>query len=165
MRASTATTATDVVRRVAALLPGRLAIDGPDAAGKTTLALAVATAAGVPVLHADDFLAPEPVRHADDSPEWYYAHAFDLAALRAAVLAYDDVVVEGVFLLRPELDDLWTARVLLDVTEEEQERRVLARDAWASPEAMRERYDARYRPAYAAYRALVAPERTADLLL
>lgn len=159
MRGSTAT-ATDA-SRVAALLPGRVAVDGPDAAGKTTLADAVTALTGVARVRADDFLAPPEVRHADPSPGWYYAHAFDLAALRTAVLAHDDVVADGVFLMRPELDDLWSARVFLDVDPDEQWRRVLARD---TPE-VRARYATRYRPAYAAYRAAVRPERRADLVL
>ena len=160
MPASTAT-ATDAARLVAALLPGRVAVDGPDAAGKTTLADAVAALTGVARVRADDFLAPPSIRHAEESPEWYYAHAFDLAALRAAVLAHDDVVVDGVFLMRPELDDLWDARVFVDVDPDEQWMRVLARD----PEEVRARYATRYRPAYEAYRAAVRPERRADLVL
>ena len=156
MRVSTAT-----VTELAALLPGRVAIDGPDAAGKTTLANALARHAGVPHLSADDFLAPEEVRHADPSAEHYYAHAFDLPALRAAVLAHASVVVDGVFLFRPELDDLWDVRVFLDVDPEEQWRRVLARD----PEDVRARYETRYRPAYTAYRAAVRPEERADVVL
>ena len=156
MRASTAT-----VTSLAALLPGRVGIDGPDAAGKTTLALALAETTGVARVCADDFLAPADVRHADPSPEHYYAHAFDLPALRAAVLAHESVVVDGVFLFRPELDDLWDARVFLDVSPEEQWRRVLARD----PEDVVARYATRYRPAYAAYRAAVRPEARADVVL
>jgi len=156
VRASTAT-----VTELAALLPGRLAIDGPDAAGKTTLAAALAAHAGVPHVSADDFLAPEAVRHADPSAEHYYAHAFDLPALRAAVLAHDSVVVDGVFLFRPELDDLWDVRVFVDVDPDEQWRRVLARD----PEDVRARYETRYRPAYAAYRAAVRPAERADVVL
>lgn len=159
MRGSTAT-GTDA-SRVAALLPGRVAIDGPDAAGKTTLADAVAALTGVARVRADDFLAPAEVRHADPSPEWYYANAFDLDALRAAVLAHESCVCDGVFLMRPELDDLWSARVFVDVDPDEQWRRVLARD----PEDVRARYATRYRPAYAAYRAAVRPERHADLVL
>jgi uridine kinase len=156
VRASTAT-----VTELAALLPGRLAIDGPDAAGKTTLANALAAHARVPHLSADDFLAQPDLRHADASPEHYYAHAFDLPALRSAVLAHETVVVDGVFLFRPELDDLWDARVFLDVDPEEQWRRVLARD----PEDVRARYDTRYRPAYEAYRAAVRPAERADVVL
>ncbi|HEV2890026.1 MAG TPA: hypothetical protein VGX28_06585 [Frankiaceae bacterium] len=161
MPASTATATDPRAARVAALLPGRVAIDGPDAAGKTTLADAVAALTGVARVRADDFLAPEHVRRAHPSPEGYYAHAFDLAALREAVLAHDDVVVDGVFLLRPELDDLWSARVFVDVDPDEQWRRALARDG----ADVLARYDTRYRPAYAAYRAAVRPELRADLVL
>lgn len=168
MRASTAT-ATDpagLAARVAPLVRGRVAIDGPDAAGKTTLALALSGLTGVPRLAADDFLAPDEVRHRRGrlSPDGYYADAFDLPALRAAVLAYDTVVVDGVFLFRPELDDLWDVRVFVDVDPATQERRVLARDAGA-PDEIRARYAARYRPAYEMYRAAIHPESRADVVL
>lgn len=164
MRASTAT-ATDL----APLVEGRVAIDGPDAAGKTTLAEAVAALTGLPRLCADDFLAPPEVRYARGplSPEGYYADAFDLPALRAAVLAYDTVVVDGVFLFRPELDDLWDVRVFVDVDPATQEQRVLARDVGriGSAEEVRARYAARYRPAYQTYRDAIHPESRADLVV
>ena len=165
MRASTATD----TETIASLLRGRVAIDGPDAAGKTTLADALAALTGLPRVRADDFLAPPDVRHARGplDPDGYYADAFDLPALRAAVLAHDAVIVDGVFLLRPELDDLWDTRVFVDVDPAEQERRVLARDTarFGSAEAIRERYARRYRPAYDAYRAAVRPEERADVVL
>lgn len=152
-----------------ALVRGRVAIDGPDAAGKTTLADELAARTGLPRLCADDFLAAPEVRYARGplDPDGYYADAFDLPALRAAVAAYDAVIVDGVFLFRPELDDLWDVRVYVDVDPAEQERRVLARDTarFGSPEAVRERYARRYRPAYDAYRAAVGPERRADVVV
>lgn len=154
---------------IAALLHGRVGVDGPDAAGKTTLADALAARTGLPRLSADDFLAPPEVRYAagDLDPVGYYAAAFDLPALRAAVERHDTVVVDGVFLFRPELDDLWDVRVFVDVDLAEQERRVLARDTdlFGSADVVRERYARRYRPAYDAYRAAVRPDARADVVV
>lgn len=83
--------------RLAALRPPhplRVALDGSDAAGKTTLAdeLAVALApGGRPVIRAslDDFHRPRAARYARHgplAPEGFYADAFDYPALRSALL-------------------------------------------------------------------------------
>jgi len=144
----------------------RVGVDGPDAAGKTTYADALAASCGASRVRADDYLAPEPVRHAGGryDPVAYYESAFDLPALRAAVLAAPlPVVVDGVFLFRPELDDLWDVRVFCDVEPDEQWRRVLARGE-SGPD-LRERYERRYRPAYEAYRLACRPDERADLVV
>lgn len=87
-----------MIHRVAGwvLAPGiasRLAVDGPDTAGKTTLAgeLAVAIAdRGRPVVRAsiDGFHRPaqERYRQGDLSPEGYYQDSFDLVRLRSELL-------------------------------------------------------------------------------
>ena len=69
--------------------PLRVAIDGVDAAGKTTLADELAEpvrALGRPVIRAsvDDFHNPRAVRYrmGDDSPEGYFQDSFDLATIR-----------------------------------------------------------------------------------
>jgi len=70
----------------------RVAIDGPDAAGKTTFAdeLAARVAARRPVIRlgADDFHRPPAVRYrrGDTSPEGYYLDSFDNEMIVAAVL-------------------------------------------------------------------------------
>ena len=73
--------------------PVRVAIDGIDAAGKTTLAdelVAPIEARGRPVIRAsiDGFHRPRPARYerGANSPEGYYHDSFDYAALRAALL-------------------------------------------------------------------------------
>lgn len=73
--------------------PTRVAVDGPDAAGKTTLADELAgalRATGREVIRAsvDGFHRPRRARHArgPDSPHGYYADSFDHGALRAALL-------------------------------------------------------------------------------
>jgi uridine kinase len=73
--------------------PVRVAIDGVDGAGKTTLADELAprvTARGRPVIRAsvDGFHRPraERYRRGPDSPEGFYRDSFDHAALRAVLL-------------------------------------------------------------------------------
>jgi uridine kinase len=150
--ASTAT-----VTEVAALVrPGaRVAVDGRDAAGKTSFADALALVLPPPVtrLSVDSYHRPAEQR-VD-----YYRDAFDLPAFAAAVRAAPGTVVaDGVFLFRPELDALWDVRVRLEVDPAEQWRRAAARG-----DAM-ERYDTRYRPAHAAYEAAVRPAERADVV-
>ena len=73
--------------------PVRVAIDGPDAAGKTTLADELAPLierSGRPVTRAsiDGFRRPraERIARGHDSPEGYYRDSFDYPTLRAALL-------------------------------------------------------------------------------
>jgi len=73
--------------------PLRVAIDGIDAAGKTTLAGELAPlieAQGRPVIRAsiDGFHHPRSIRYrrGPDSPEGYYQDSFDYTALRAVLL-------------------------------------------------------------------------------
>lgn len=89
-----------LVRRLVALIdavdlahPTRVAVDGPDAAGKTTLAdeLEIALAdAGRDAIRAsvDGFHRSrvERYRLGPDSPEGYYEDSFDYRALRASLL-------------------------------------------------------------------------------
>jgi uridine kinase len=90
----------DVVRRLADRIesiacshPARVAIDGPDAAGKTTLAdevAAVLADRGRKVIRAsiDGFHRPraERYRQGPDSPVGYYEDSFDYEQLRRALL-------------------------------------------------------------------------------
>jgi uridine kinase len=153
VRASTAT-ATDLA---ALVRPGqRVGIDGRDAAGKTTLGDALARVLPPPVTRVllDDFHRP-----AEERVD-YYRDAFDLPAFVAAVVAAEGTVVaDGVFLFRPELDDLWDVRIRLEVAPDEQLRRATARGDRV------ERLDTRYRPAHAAYEAAVRPADRADVVL
>src|SRR5438270_14025869 len=73
--------------------PLRVAIDGIDAAGKTTLAdelVSPIEAQGRPVIRAslDGFHRPRAERYQQgaDSPQGYYEDSFDYAALRDALL-------------------------------------------------------------------------------
>jgi uridine kinase len=184
--------------------PGRhlVAFDGPDAAGKTTLADAVAPHLERPVIRAsvDDFHAPAEQRRQRGSlsAEGYYRDAFDLSGLINQLLApfaaraptvtsqlwdyaadsarpvtrtvgdSDAVLlVDGVFLLRPELKPWWSLTVYLQVSESTTLQRALDRDAdlFGSAEAVRSRYLNRYLPGQALYRSEAAPQDCADLLI
>jgi uridine kinase len=147
----------------------RIAIDGPDAAGKSTLAAELAqllTQRGLSVVRGsiDDFLLPdeERYRRGRESAAGYYLDSFDHDAVRAWVLSTAGValVFDGVFLFRPELDDLWDFRMLVDVDPEESVRRGVERDS-ASEDCYRNRYAAGQR----LYRQHVNPHSRADAVL
>jgi uridine kinase len=174
-----------VVDELAAMIHARLrgdglrvGIDGPDAAGKTTLADELAStleSRGHRVVRAsiDDFLRPpeERYRRGRDSPRGYYEDSFDYAAVRSLLdLRPADgalLVFDGVFLLRPELADVWDFRIFVSVSVEECLRRAAARDAevLGSVEGVVRRYRARYIPGQALYLAEARPAETADVVL
>ncbi|HEU4348669.1 MAG TPA: uridylate kinase [Actinoplanes sp.] len=155
--------------------PVRVCVDGPSAAGKTTLAdgLAQVLRGGRTVIRAelDHFMAmvEDPDAHPYDSPESFYRDAWDYPAIRAQVLeplgpggnrryrtapgepvrtAPDDAILlaDGVFLQRPELDACWDLRIYLDIEPAESLRRAVDRDRhWMGGAAAAER---RYRTTY-----------------
>lgn len=77
------------------------------------------------------------------------------------------LLVDGVFLLRPELAGIWTLSVYLHISPEETLRRALHRDArlMGSTEEVRRRYLGRYLPGQALYRAEADPESVADIVV
>jgi uridine kinase len=186
--------------------PLRVAIDGVDAAGKTTLAdelVGPIAARGRPVIRAsiDGFHRPrsERLQRGPDSPESYYHDSFDYPALRAALLlplgpsgdrryhtavfdfrmdqpvtmketeAPADAVLlfDGLFLLRPELDDCWDFRVFIDVPFEIVLRRAIRRDLalFGSAGAVEQRYLRRYLPGQRLYFAAIQPWLRADVVV
>ncbi|MDQ3155627.1 MAG: uridine kinase [Actinomycetota bacterium] len=99
-------------------------IDGVDGAGKTTFADKLGSElrsqeCRIQRLRADDFLNPPEVRHrlGRDSPEGFWLDSYDLHALASAVAQPREAVliVDGLFLHRDELVDLWDLSVFLDV--------------------------------------------------
>jgi uridine kinase len=159
-----------VLRDLAALiarlpLPARVAIDGVDAAGKTTLADELAgmlPAAGR--LSADAYLRPAEERYlrGRESPEGYYLDSFDHPRLREAVsVSRGLVLVDGIFLFRSELDDLWDFRVFVRVELEEAIRRGVERDG-AESERL---YRSRYVPGQRIYLDAVCPAERADVVI
>ena len=199
----------ELADRLAAVRPGhplRVAIDGIDAAGKTTLAdelVRPIEERGRPVIRAsiDGFHRPRADRHrrGADSPEGYYQDSFDYAAVRAALLvplgpggsrSYRRAVFDfrtdtpatapneeapsqavllfdGVFLLRPELADLWDYRIFVDVVFDVALRRAMTRDQplFGSAAAVEARYAQRYVPGQRLYLAAVRPWEQADVVV
>lgn len=190
-------------------------IDGPDGAGKTTLADRLDDALHVPTLKmpalrasVDGFSRPRAQRYqrGELSADGYYHDSFDYPALLnqcllpflggEAVLSLggeavlrttacdhlDDaeeavdavaiptravLVIDGVFLLRPELRELWTLSVYLRVSPEETLRRAHRRDLglFGSTEEIERRYLGRYLPGQALYRQEADPEARAHILV
>jgi uridine kinase len=93
----------------------------------------------------------------------------DMAALSEArdLPARAVLVFDGVFLLRPELRDWWTLSVYLHVPPEVTITRALHRDVdlFGTTEAITHRYDARYLPGQALYRAEASPQEAAHVLI
>jgi uridine kinase len=195
--------AIDAVRRPH---PVRVAVDGSDAAGKTTLADELGAellSRGRAVIRAsvDGFHLPRAVRYrqGEESPQGYYEDSFDLPALRRALLeplgpggdrryrvavfdhradapvgtvaavAPDDavLVLDGVFLQRPELLASWDLRIFVAARFEQAFRRALSRDvpSLGSSEAVERRYRVRYVPGQQRYFAAVRPREIADLVV
>jgi uridine kinase len=155
-----------------------VAVDGPGASGKSTLALWIAAAAGAALLHTDDFFAAAdasaPPARLADYYEWPRLRAEALTPLlagRTAAFRRFDwsrgslgvglhqvrpqpvVVVEGVQSAGPALADLVDRAVLVETPAVERERRLRARVA---PEewderwlaAERDYFDSRPLPSY-----------------
>jgi uridine kinase len=152
-------------------------IDGPDTASKSTLADALATALPRAGRASVDDLPRSPAERyqwGELSPEGYYRDSFDVDRLvQVCLRPFRDgpdsgvLVVDGVFLLRPELRSWWDLAVYLTVPEEEVLRRARERDAsrFGSVDEVERRYRARYLPAQALYRAEADPGAVADVLV
>jgi uridine kinase len=213
LRAAPAPARSALLERLADLIamchrahPVRVAVDGVDAAGKTSLAdelVGPLTERGRTVVRAsiDGFHRPRADRHrrGELSAEGYYHDSFDYPALRGSLLdplgpagtrryrtatfdfrtdqprtgpsalapADAVLVVDGVFLLRPELSDAWDLRIFLDVPFWETLRRAVARDRalFGTAQAVMERYRRRYLPAQRHYLATVQPRRIAEVVI
>lgn len=196
----------DFIASIKQLHPARVAIDGIDTAGKTTLAdelVAPLEAYGRPVIRAsiDGFHRPlrERYQKGPDSPEGYYEDSFDYTSLQEALLfplgpngnrnycrAVFDMhtnspiltnieeaptnailLFDGVFLLRPELCNIWDFRIFVHIDFEVALRRAMLRDQslFGSPEATRARYLQRYFPGQRIYLQTVRPQELADAVI
>jgi uridine kinase len=114
-------------------------------------------------LSADEFLRPQKERYRQgrESPQGFYDDSFDHERLRAAVLSEPNlVIVDGVFLFRPDLDDLWTFRIFVRVELEEAIRRGVERDGTETEHL----YRRRYAPGQRLYLEAVRPARLADVV-
>lgn len=168
-----------VLRRVADAVPAlagrraRVAVDGVDGAGKTWFAddlARVLTGRGIAVqrLSIDDFLAPTVVRYARGrrSPEGYWLDSHDLPRFVRAVTAEGQagvVVVDGIFLQRDELVDLWDLRLYLEVPQEVAFARMARRDGRSGDPAAKE--NVRYSEGQKLYLAECDPASRAHLVV
>ena len=194
------------VESVAIAHPVRVAVDGPPAAGKTTLAdelAAVLRARGREVVRAsiDDFLLPRAQRYrrGPHSPEGCYEDSFDFGALHRGLLdplgpggdrryrdaSYDRgtdavvsppvrtasagavLVLDGVFLLRPELDDRWDLRIHVTASFERTLDRARTRDLerLGSTAVIERFFRERYLPSQQRYAAQCRPLERADAVV
>lgn len=133
----------------------------------------------------------------DLSAEGYYRDSFDYQALTRRLLApfrdgatevetsvFDHrrdqrdseialleprgaLLVDGVFLLRPELRDQWTLAIYLHVSEQVTLTRARQRDlaSFGSEDAIVARYERRYLPGQALYRAEANPQQAAHIVI
>ena len=198
----------DVVDRVGELIDAQdqarvlVAVDGSDAAGKTTFADRLTKAVRAPTVRVsvDSFLRPRHLRYqrGELSPEGYYLDSFDDDALLERCLrpfhagaceitvaaqvqqdhtvAYKEqvvvperavLVVDGVFLQREQLRELWTVAIYLQVSPAECLERARRRDrpVFGSVAEVERRYRGRYLPGQVLYRDDAAPETAADVLI
>jgi uridine kinase len=103
----------------------------------------------------------------------YHNALFDLLADQAApgqaALAPSDAILlfDGIFLIRPELRDVWDLHIFVSVGFEEVVRRAVLRDTAVigSAEGVRQLYRTRYIPAQEIYFAAERPEETADVVV
>ncbi|WUJ74336.1 uridine kinase [Kribbella soli] len=175
--------------------PVRVAVDGPDTAGKTTLAdeLAIALSGIRPVIRVsvDDYIRPveERPQSPDVTAAGYFDDNFDLAALIAGLLIplgpggdqgyrdaygatgnapYDAVLlVDGVFLLQTALRPYWDVGIYLHIGEDEMLRRGLLRDRdrYGGEDAAREVFETQFIPGWRAYQAQCDPAVAATVVI
>lgn len=186
--------------------PIRIAIDGFCAAGKTTLADALAVelrTAGRVVIRvcADDFQNPPEVRWqlGHRSPVGFLRHQFDFHALRSLLLeplgpagslrfhtsCYDVhasrsslssqnvadprsiVLVDGIFLHTPVLNDCFELTILVNTDIETCLRRALARnqERASDPKDLSALYREKYIPGFQLYLEEVAPHQRANIVV
>jgi uridine kinase len=156
----------------------RIGIDGVDGAGKTRLGEELAqelTSRGRSAVRVslDQFERGTAERYArgDLSPEGFYRDSFDLERFRAHVLSIDGpsdltIVVDGVFLQRPELADLWDATVWVEADIDVAADRGAERNrVWFdSLDETFERYRVRYKPAQRRYIEEQRPDERATFV-
>lgn len=185
----------DVIGTMSRVRPVRVAVDGPDTAGKTTMAdeLAVALDGIRPTIRSsvDDYIRPAEQR--SDFPgvqtDRYFDDNFDLPALIAGLLIplgsdghlcyqaadgtagrapHDAVLlVDGVFLLQSALRPYWDVGIYLHISEEEMLRRGLLRDhhRYGGAEATRRQFETEFIPGWRAYCAHHDPIATASIVV
>ena len=160
----------DVVNRVVELIDGQsryrvlVAVDGSDAAGKTTFADRLASAVEAPTVRVsvDSFLRPP-----DHGLRCGKAGRRAPYGQTVVVPARAVLVVDGVFLQREQLRELWTVAIYLKVSPAEFLERARRRDraVLGSVAEVERRYRGRYLPGQVLYRDDATPETAADVLI
>ena len=165
--------------------PFVVAITGPDCAGKSTLTAAfgarlTASGADVCIVSIDDYLVPRVERGGRPSEGWsYYERGFDYRELRSRVhceirgamtnrsSSTHVILVEGVFLLRRDLSDLWDYSIWIEIDEETSIRRAMERDKeiFGSEEAVRKVYLERCLPGQRWHSEVDSPRERVDATL
>lgn len=167
--------------------PCVVALDGRCASGKTTLAGDMAAICGASVLHMDDFFLPKELRTPErlrapggnvhyerfltdalpglKSGKAFAYPRFDCGAMalrgERAVPAASLYIVEGAYSCHPALGEYMTLRAFSDITPEEQQRRILARNGKAGLD----QFNARWIPMEERYFSYYAVREKADLIL
>jgi len=196
----------DAITRIKTAHPLRVAVDGIDAAGKTSLANELVKplkASGRDVIRAsiDGFHNPSEVRYRQgkDSAEGYFADSFNYEALIESLLkplgadgnleyqtsvfdfqsdtqvnpsthhAQKDsiLILDGVFLLRPELINYWDFSIFVAIDFDVCIERASQRDQnlFGSAEEVRKRYWKRYVPGQRMYLRACQPKTHADIII
>jgi uridine kinase len=173
-----------ISERAAGTTSFHVAIDGPDAAGKTRFARdlddllhpMLTDGAELRRFSADDLIIPLALRRSEQAadPRWVYENVYPLDRIREITIgdpAHEHpgtvVLVDGMSLQRPELEDLWHLRIYLSVPESVTIERVLARlnEEDDEPEAVAARYRERYLPALELYREIADPIARSEVLI
>jgi uridine kinase len=154
-----------------------IGIDGPDCSGKTTLAKALAATAPARwrSLHLDEYVDPRVLQldHEIMSLETFLTDYFPPKPMAEAIREGADtcrtqgignLVVEGLFLCRPQICRLLDYILRLEISESLVLKRALARDVGVlgSREWVRRHYVEQCLPAQRVYRAIVQPEMIAN---
>ena len=170
---------------VAALGDARcIGINGLDCAGKTTVALGLLqqlqkAGENVTLLHVDDFndMAVQNLiysayangKFSDDLFQLYYEKSVDYEALANAIKVECSpsriVMVEGVFLYKPQLSGLFDYRVFLDVEPEVARARFAQRRLDIGDKRPTSVFDDIWLPAFERYCWDVSPKSMADMVL
>lgn len=146
--------------------PRVICIDGRSAAGKTTLAAALAKALDADVIHMDDFFLPAELRTSErlsepggnvhyerfetevlpflkkDAPFAYKRFACHAMALteKRTVSSRDWRIVEGAYAMHPRFGEYADLKVFVDISPEEQMQRIISRNGATQAEAFRTRW-------------------------
>ena len=172
---------TAVLEQVVSRLPAVdrplvVAVDGADGAGKTMFAdqLGDALSAVGRVVERssiDDFLHPQEFRHAlGRTPQTIWERSHDLARFRGGLVdpwcggqPAGVLLVDGIFLQRPELRAVWDLVVWLDVPDAVRVARMAVRDGGVDDVADPDQQ--RYLGAQRIYRDTCDPAGSADVVI